>query len=242
MIFELLRTIMSYLFLVIVVLLIGIPCFLFTLLPARWRYDNKVFFWLSHIFYVTALKTAMVPIKVIGKEHIPSEPAIIIANHQSALDIPLIGSQLGSFPHIWLAKSDLARIWVGPILRRMAVLVDISSPQKAMRSLLKTIDLIKGKRRHVILFPEGGRYIGDNDVHEFFSGFVILAKNTKRPVVPIMIFDAYKVYPPGSFFIYRHPIKMVIGKPFYLQKNEEPLAFKNRVHHWFVQQVENSEK
>ena len=241
MIGKLLRSTFSYILVGLVVLFLGVPCFLLTLLPARWRYDNKVFFWLSHLFYVASLKTVMIPIEVVGKENIPNEPAIIVANHQSSLDIPLIGSLLNRFPHVWLAKTELTRYWIGPIVSRMAVLIDMSSPQKALRSLLQAIKIVRGKRRHAIVFPEGGRYIGGNDVHEFFAGFVMIAKRTNRPVVPIMIFDAYKVYPPGSFFIHRNPVKVVVGKPFFMQEGEEATAFKDRVYQWFTQQVESSE-
>ncbi len=237
---KLLRSIVSYFLLFIVILFIGIPCLLMTLLPARWRYDNKFFFWLSHIFYVAALKTSMVPITFVGKKNIPNEPAIIVANHQSAMDIPLVGSLLDSFPHIWLAKSELGRSWLAPIVRRMAVLIDMSTPQRGMRSLKRAIDLVKGKRRHAIVFPEGGRYIEDNGVREFFGGFVMLAEHTNRPVVPIMIFNTYKVYPPGSFFVNRQPVKVVVGKPFYLGKDEDADAFKERVHQWFVKEAKKS--
>ena len=200
MISMLLRSICSYILLGFVILFLGLPCFFLSLLPARWRYDNKAFFWLSHIFYVASLKATMIPIEVIVKENIPNTPAIIVANHQSSLDIPLVGALLNKFPHVWLAKKELTRYWIGPIVSRMSVLIDMSSPQKSLRSLLRAISFIKGKQRHVVVFPEGGRYIGGNDVHEFFAGFVMLAKRTNRPVVPIMMVDAYKVYPPGSFF------------------------------------------
>ncbi|MCK5633162.1 1-acyl-sn-glycerol-3-phosphate acyltransferase, partial [bacterium] len=170
MVKKLVRTTVSYVSLLIVIFLIGVPCFLMTLLPARWRYDNKLFFWLSHVFYIAALKTSMVPITVIGKENIPNEPVIIVANHQSSMDIPLIGSLVNSFSHIWLAKSGLKRYWIGPIVRRMAILIDMSTPQKGLRSLVKAINMIKGKKRHAIVFPEGARFIGDNSVREVFSG------------------------------------------------------------------------
>lgn len=241
MIGKIIRSSVSYFLVFLVIIFLGIPCFLMTLLPARWRYDNKLFFWLSHIFYKAALKTAMVPITVVGKENIPKGPVIIVANHQSAMDIPLVGSLLDSFPHVWLAKTELTRSWLAPIVRRMAVLIDMSTPQRGMRSLLQAINLINGKQRHVIVFPEGGRYIGDNDVREFFAGFAILAQRTNRPVVPVMIFDAYKVYPPGSFCVNWHPIKVVVGKPFFLREDEEATAFKDRVRQWFVEQVAQSE-
>src|SRR5262249_21216179 len=154
------------------------------------------YFWCSYIFFWTLLKGSLLPITFIGAEKIPNTPAIIVANHQSALDIPLIAVLVKGHPHIWLAKEELLS---SPILRfilpRMAVLIDMSSPQKGLRSIIQTINLLNGKNRHAIIFPEGTRYT-DGAVHEFFGGFVLLAKKTGRPVVPVRIFNVNKAYPP----------------------------------------------
>jgi len=241
MIFVILRSLFSYFLLLLVLLFLGVPCLLMLLLPARWRYDNKFYFWFSHIFYVAALKATLLPITIEGKENIPKEPAIIAANHQSALDIPLVGSLLNGYPHIWLATTGLTKTLLAPILHRMAVLVDMTSPQRGLRTLMQAIKIVDGKKRHLVIFPEGGRDIQGNRVCKFFSGFVILAQRIKRPVVPVMIFDAYKVYPPGSFLIHWHPIRVVVGKPFYMQEGEGVEEFRDRVYEWFVQQVKNSE-
>lgn len=233
-ILKLLRTLLSYLLFVILVLVLAIPCLIFILLPARWRYDNKLYFWMTYIFYKATLLFSFVPIEFIGKENLPKEPAVFVANHQSALDIPLVGSLMGGFPHIWLAWANLKYYWIGIVISRMTVLIDTTTPMKGMRSLIKAIKMFDGKQRHVIIFPEGGRFIDGNKIHDFFAGFVIIAKRTKRPVIPILILNAYKVYPPGAFFINRYPVRVIIGKPFYFKEGESDDAFKNRVRKWFV--------
>ena len=217
-------------------LLFAIPFLLFLLLPAKWRYENKFCSWLLHIFYTLTLKATFLPITFVGKEHMSNEPAIIAANHQSALDIPLIGSLCHGYPHIWMAWSRLKIYWIGIFVRRMAVLVDVSSSMKAMKSLVKAIKLIEGKKSHLIIFPEGSRSEG-NKVHDFFAGFVILAKKTKRPVVPVLILNAYDAYPPGSFFITMRPIMVIVGKPFYYKEDDSDEQFKRRVYEWFVNEV-----
>jgi len=237
MFLKLLRTVASYILFILLVLLFAIPFLIFTLLPARWRYENKLCFWLLDIFYKMTLKFTFLPIEFVGKENIPKEPAIIAANHQSALDIPLVGSLFNGYPHIWMAWSRLKTYWMGIFLRRMAVLVDVSSPMKAMKSLVKAIKLAEGKKFHLIIFPEGSRSEG-NEVHDFFAGFVILAKKIKCPVVPVLILNAYEVYPPGSFFINMRPIKVIVGKPFYYKEGDSDEEFKRRVHRWFVDEVE----
>lgn len=234
MIGPLFRTIISRLLLLIVMIIFALPALIMIIVPKRWLYDSTLFFGVTHAFYWMIIRFSFLPIKFHGIEHIPQEPCIIIANHQSSLDIPLVGYTLKTYPHIWLAKYELME---SPILRfilpRLAVLVDMSSPMRGMRSLVEALQHIQGKNRHVILFPEGGRYT-DGTVHEFFSGFVILAKKLGRPVVPIRIFGANKVYPPDAFLVDYHPIDIVVGKPFHMQPDETEDAFKQRVYQWFV--------
>ncbi len=237
MIKKVLRTLVSYILFVPVLIFIGIPCVVLALLPARWRYDNKLYFWFTDAFYKSVLLLTFIPVTVVGKENLPTTASIIVANHQSSLDIPLIGSLMHGFPHVWLATTELARTWLAPIVTRMAVLIDMSTPQRGMRSLLQAIKIIQEQQRHAIIFPEGGRYIEDNGVREFFSGFAMLAQRTNRPVVPVMIFDAYKVYPPESFLIHWSPVKVVVGPTFVFHEGETLDAFKDRVRQWFVGQT-----
>lgn len=235
---PLVRTIISRLLLLIVMIIFALPALIIIIVPKRWLYDSKLFFWVAHAFYWMIIKFSFLPIKFYGLDNIPHQPSIIVANHQSSLDIPLVGYTLKMYPHIWLAKHELME---SPILRfilpRLAVLVDMSTPMKGMRSLVEAMQHIRGEDRYIVLFPEGGRYT-DGSVHEFFSGFVILAKKLVRPVIPIRIFGVNKVYPPDSFLVHYHSIDVVVGKPLYMQPDEDDDAFKQRVYQWFVNEPE----
>jgi 1-acyl-sn-glycerol-3-phosphate acyltransferase len=233
------HTLFSRFLLLLIMIVCFIPAVIFLfILPSRYRYDSKGYYWFAHFFYNALLKATLLPITFKGKENMPSDPAIIIANHQSSLDIPLVGSLLNCHPHIWLATIDLLS---SPILRfiipRVTVLIDMSTPMKGMRSLIKAIEMIDDERRHVVLFPEGSRY-DDGNIHDFYAGFVILAKKTERPVVPIRIFGANKVYPRDAFIMHNYPIKVVIGKPMLMGHDESDEAFMARVHQWFIDQKE----
>lgn len=215
-----------------------IPALLILPLPARWRYHNRLYYLFADFFYRSLVWASLVPIKWVGRENIPSTPAILVANHQSSLDIPLVGALLKRFPHIWLAKTDLLD---SPILRfilpRVAIMVDMSSPLKGMRSLVEAIKVMNGYQMHAVIFPEGTRYT-DGEVHHFFAGFAMLAKKSGRPVVPIRIFGLHKVYPPETFLIHYHPVTVVVGEPMIMQESETEEQFRDRVHQWFVEQKE----
>jgi len=239
---TLLLTIFSRFLLLIVIIIYLIPIIIFICIPMRWRYNSKIIFWLIHWFYVAILKCSLLPIRFVGKEYIQQKkPAIFVANHQSSFDIPLVGVLAQGASHIWLAKQELMD---SPVLRFVlpffSVLVDMSSPKKAVRSLREIFALLNENAiQDVMIFPEGGRYI-DGKVHDFFGGFVILAKKTGRPVVPVCIIGADKVYPPDSFWIYWHPIVVIVGKPFVYRKEDSDEEFKQRVYRWFVEQMESN--
>lgn len=235
MIGALIRTLISRFLIFVLIVVFLIPILIIMLLPARWRFDSKIVYWFIHLFYVLSLKCTLVPITIKGKENIPQEPSIFVSNHQSSLDISLVGSLVNGYPHVWLARSELMESWLLRfILPRLAVVADVTSSMKAMRSLLQILQLMNGKKCHLMIFPEGQRYT-DDAVHEFFGGFVILAKKTGRSVVPVRIFNANKVYPPDTFLVQWHPITVVVGKPFIYQEGETDEAFKNRVYSWFEQ-------
>ena len=205
-------------------------------MPKEWRYKSKFFYRLIYVSYWLICKCFLMPIKIVGAEHIPQEPVIIAANHQSALDIPLVGAVCKGAPHIWLAWSELwDRISLKLFLSRMALPLDVTSPHKAMRSLVKALNIISDNHLHAIIFPEGARFT-DGKVHDFYAGFVIIVKKTGRPLVPVYIDNAYKVYPPGAFIAAWHPIQVTVGQPMIMQEGETDDAFKDRVYQWFVKQ------
>jgi 1-acyl-sn-glycerol-3-phosphate acyltransferase len=191
------------------------------------------------LFYTLVLKASLLKITYIGLENLPDEPAIFAGNHQSSFDIPLMGKLTRGHSHVWLALASLMK---SPILRfvlpYIAVLVDTSSAWKAVRSLLQVMDVVKKHKMDIMIFPEGGRYAADDDIHDFFGGFAILAKRTERPVVPVYIHGVNKVYPPKAFLVRNYPVTVVVGKPFKLSNGEDEAVFKKRVHDWFVKQAE----
>jgi 1-acyl-sn-glycerol-3-phosphate acyltransferase len=214
-----------------------VPCFFIACLPARWRYDNRVYYWLIGLNYKILNWATFLPISVKGKENIPQEPAVLVANHQSSLDIPIFGALVNSHPHIWFFLARFAKIPIfGFIARRMNVVVDHSGLRKLVGSLDEALKIIKQRKSHVLLFPEGGRYI-DNKIHNFFYGFAILAKEAGRPVIPVMMYNLNKVYPPGSFLIHYYPIRVIVGSPFNFKPDETEDEFVQRVHAWFVEKT-----
>lgn len=237
MILILIRTFIFYLLTGLAIFVGFIPIVITALLPARWRYDNCICLFFSNLIYRAMVYGSCVPIKIRGTEHIPDGPVIYAANHQSSLDIPIVGIIVNYKPHIWFFKHEFAKLpLIGWIPARLSVAVDRTTPRRALKTLSEGIDLLEDKNRSLVIFPEGGRYI-DGKIHDFLWGFAIIAKKIKRPVVPIYIDQAYKVYPPGSILVHYAPIHVVVGKAFEFKPGESDESFIQRVHSWFVEQA-----
>lgn len=233
------RNLLCRLLLIAIVIIFLVPLIIFICIPQKYRYNYPILFYPVHWFYVAILKGSLLPITYKGLENIPKDkPVIFVANHQSTLDIPLIGVLSKGVPHVWLAKAELMdSIFIRWIVPLISVLVDVSSPRESMLSLRKILNIVNNHHRNLMIFPEGTRY-DDGKIHNFLGGFVILAKKLGRPVVPVCIIGINKAYPPETFWVYIYPITVVVGKPFMYEEHDTDESFKNRVHDWFVEQVE----
>lgn len=237
---SVIKTFFAYVVIAVASLICLLPCFFIACLPNSWRFDNSFYYWILDLYYKITTYSLLLPLTIKGKENIAKFPSIIIANHQSALDIPLVGSLVDGYPHIWLFLKKYAHYPIlGFIARRMNVVVDHGGLRKLVDSIKEAANLIKEQKRHVILFPEGGRYT-DNQIHKFFYGFAILAQETKRPVIPVFIDGIDKAYPPHSFWLYNYPLRVIIGEPFYFKHNESQEDFVVRVRQWFEKQLERT--
>lgn len=237
-VFLVVRSLISYILCFFVAIFCFLPALLLVaLLPEKKRKDSVVIFTLLDWTYRGVVKSLLVPVSIQGLEHMPQEQAVFVANHESALDIPVLGSLMRGHPHVWYVLDRFSHTPVlGFFVRRMSIPVDQSCAMKASRALISGIRMVEGNGRHTLIFPEGGRYI-DGTIHDFFCGFAIIAKKIKRPVVPVMMYNLGKIFPPGSLIMHPHPIKVVIGKPFFYQETETPEQFSERVRNWFVAQA-----
>ncbi len=234
---EIVRTVSSYTIFGVLGIFSLIPCVVLTLiLPQEKLLDNKLFFWFLNLFYRTVVWCLWVPVTITGKENFPTEPSIIVANHESALDIPFVGLVANTVPHVWFVlEYYVTKPVLGFFLRKVGISVDRDNTQKAARALIQGIRLVDGKNRHIIIFPEGARHV-DGNVHEFFEGFALLAKKLQRPVVPVLLTNIGRVYPPETFLVHWYPITMAVGKPITYNSDDTEATFSERVHAWFKEQ------
>ena len=230
------KTLRTYVLWGIISLALLPPLVLLTFLPNR--FDNRFYFWLTGLYSRLLTGTTFAHVRVRGEENLPpypQSPAIIVANHSSALDIPLIDGLLGSYPHIWMSKHEYARVpLLGTLLKRMHVLVPRENARKAVAALAQAARQAADGARHIILFPEGTR-ARDGKLAKFRDGATVLAQKLNRPVIPVHIAGAYEVMPVGKAIDPRaSKITLTVGPPMTMEEGEERAAFTARIQSWFT--------
>jgi len=140
----------------------------------------------------------------------PAGPLLLVANHASYLDPPLVGTTAGRWvaflAQAGLAKLAPARWW----LANMGVtLIDRDAPSTQALRLIADC-LAAGEA--VGIFPEGTR-TADGAVGPFRNGVEFLVRRTGAPVVPIGIDGAFRAYPRGAWFPRPRRVVLRYGKP-----------------------------
>lgn len=124
----------------------------------------------------------------------PGRRVIIVANHSSAYDIPLIFAALpGSIRMI--SKKELFKI---PLLSRAMKTAEILSIDRQNRQqAIKDLSIAKDKMEsgiRICMFPEGTRS-SDGKLYPLKKGAIRLAIDTNALIIPVAIEDIYKVLP-----------------------------------------------
>ncbi len=162
--------------------------------------------WGKRAFSLTKCK-----VKVIGAQNIPLNGAyIIVANHQSMLDIPLIQGYVN--PHAgFIAKKELSNFFtIGSFIKVLGgELIDRTNPRNAALAIENIIKKVKNEGQVIALFPEGTRST-DGNVHDFKVGAVKLITKAGMPVLPIAISGTEKSMPKGSVYIKKSYISLSI--------------------------------
>lgn len=134
---------------------------------------------------------------------------VIIANHQSLLDIPLMHLLGGDFR--WVSKIENFRVPVLGLTMKMAgyIAIERGNPESVAGMMKEAARAIEDGAS-VIVFPEGTRS-GSGNVGRFKSGAFRLALETGVQVLPVVIDGTYSVLPrKGILFSSGHPVRMKV--------------------------------
>ncbi|KAL3508494.1 hypothetical protein ACH5RR_027895 [Cinchona calisaya] len=147
------------------------------------------------------------PIKIEGTEY-ADERAIYISNHASPIDIILI-MWLTPTGTVGIAKKEIIFY---PLFGQLYVLanhlrIDRCNPSSAIESMKKAAHAIVKNNLSLIIFPEGTRS-KDGHLLPFKKGFVHLALQTRRPIVPIVLTGTHRAWRKGSLHVRPAPLSV----------------------------------
>ena len=148
------------------------------------------------------------PLKVYGKENIPSGACIFACNHFRAIDCGFIVNAHNK-DISFLAKKELFknRLIAKIVSSYGAIPVDRDNPD--VKSIISALKVLKSGHK-LCIFPEGTRNkTGTTILQDLKSGTMIFAVKAKCPVVPMMLSGKAKLF---------RKTKLFIGKPFDLSE------------------------
>ena len=141
-----------------------------------------------------------------------SRPYIVVANHQSMIDICALFRAL-PLPMRFVLKQELARVpFVGAYARAMGmVFIQRQSVRIASRRLHDAAAIFK-EGQSLCAFPEGTRS-RDGRIGPFKGGVFKLAIETGVPILPIAIEGSGLVLPAAGFRVRPGTIRLRVGTP-----------------------------
>lgn len=220
-------------------LLFFIPFLVFTLFPEPRR--TLLFISFSRVWMKLYMPLIGCPIIVKGKKHFKKgENYIVLCNHNSFIDVPVSSTGIPG-GNKTIAKIEFARIPVFGIIYKLgSVLVDRKSEASRRESIHKMKQVLD-MRLHMCIYPEGTRNKTGEPLKAFHNGAFKLATDTRKPIMPALIFHTRNVLPPDKLFFLRpHRLEMHFLAPVYIQADDTVERLKEKVFETMLKQLDHS--
>ena len=164
--------------------------------------------WARIIAWLTPMR-----IEIEGLEHVdPGQSYVVVANHLSQYDIPLIYGFCG-LDLRWVIKAEVGKIpFVAQGCRAIGhVFIDRGNPEKARSAINEAVAGLPAGTG-VLFFAEGTRS-RSGELMPFRKGAFRVAVDRKLPVLPMTVIGTRDLLPPGSLRIRPGRARLVIGQP-----------------------------
>ncbi len=196
------------------------------------KYHRKSVYFLN-LFLTNSLKLLSTSIEIKKEtKDFKKKTYIIVSNHQSLFDIPIISVILKELDPKFIAKKELSR-FIPSISFNLnhggCLTIDRKKGRESIIKIIKYAKEINKKNESILIFPEGTRTKngGLGKFHD--AGFLTLIKNIDDvEVIPVAINGAYSLVKNGPLNLpHNTKIKVKVGTPIKKTNNNE--EFKNQV-------------
>ncbi len=178
-----------------VLLLLGVPAALVGIPWSALRGDFRTMYRWGMGTIRLGVRAAGIQVRVLGQENLPTQPSILMSNHVSNLDPPVLLPSVPGMTSVMLKKSLMSIPLLGTAMR-MGKFVPVArghSREDAIRSVAAAADALRSGL-HITVFPEGTRS-PDGHLLPFRKGAFFLATETGAPVVPIVLHGTARMMP-----------------------------------------------
>jgi 1-acyl-sn-glycerol-3-phosphate acyltransferase len=193
----LVRSVVSFVFMVVWTIAIGILFLPMMLLPSRWIIPFLQIWGRGLI--VGAQVFCGIRWQVTGLENIPKTPCIIACKHQSAWETVFLPLLLSNYAYV-LKRELLWLPFVGwYMMKSRMIAVNRKGKGAALKQMLNAAEDRLAHGQSIIIFPEGTRTAPGADVPYHFGVAALYSRFGDRiPVIPIAL-NSGLVWPRNSF-------------------------------------------
>jgi 1-acyl-sn-glycerol-3-phosphate acyltransferase len=155
------------------------------------------------------LRMAGIRLSVEGREHLPQEPCVVVANHASYVDgIVAIAALPPDFAFV--IKKEMVKVpLAGFLLRRLgSEFVERFDRHKGAADARRVLRRASSGQS-LVFFPEG-TFGPARKINRFLGGAFTIASRSSMPVVAVAIHGTREVLPADSVLMFRSPIRFQI--------------------------------
>ncbi len=184
-----------------VYLALGIPAALVGIPWSALRGDFSTMYGWGMGIVSLGVRAAGIRVRLVGLENVPPEACILMSNHVSNLDPPVLLPSVPGQTSVMLKKSLMKIPLLGTAMR-MGKFVPVArghSREDAKRSVAAAAEALRSGM-HITIFPEGTRS-PDGRLLPFRKGAFFLAADTGAPIVPVVIHGTAKMMPRNTLKI-----------------------------------------
>jgi len=206
--YVLVANLLSYLLSLTMTVLLTPVAFLVALLGWNRLLLGIIRLW-ARLLFVFALR----PVKVVGRERVDfSRPYLIVMNHASMFDIPLLYAVYPGKIQ-WISKESVFAVplW-GRIMRSLGCIAMERTKLKSARASLD--QAVQGDQHaSIAMFPEGTR-TPDGRIQRFKRGFVYIFRHTSYDILPVTLNGFFAFCPKHRFSVDpRAPLEVIFHEP-----------------------------